>query len=53
MSNALQSCMGNWQEARTVAIMDKNAPGHLGFQGTSTVSASRRCCITASHTAFL
>jgi hypothetical protein len=36
----LQSCIGNWQEARTVAIMDGEAPGHMGFQGTSTVNAS-------------
>ena len=38
--DSLQSCMGNWQEARTVAILDKDAPGHLGFQGSSTVTAS-------------
>ena len=35
--DSLQSCMGNWQEARSVAIMDKEAPAQLGFTGTSTV----------------
>ena len=34
-----QSCMGNWQEARTVAKLDKEVPGHVGFKGTSTVHA--------------
>jgi hypothetical protein len=34
--------MGNWQEARTVAALDKQAPGHIGFAATSTVSASAR-----------
>lgn len=34
-----KSCMGNWQEARTVATLDKEAPGHVGFKGTSTLRA--------------
>ena len=41
--------MGNWQEARTVAIMDQQAPGHVGFKGTSTVNASAVPLTRALH----
>jgi hypothetical protein len=41
--------MGNWQEARTVAVLDKNAPGHVGFKGTSTVMPVLRNCLSPPH----